>query len=53
MADLLTGKGITARLRCYGTPGDKSVGHVFHVNILLPDAVQCNDDAAAFYRTCV
>ena len=29
---------------------DSSVGHVFHVNIVHPEAVRCNDDAADFFR---
>ena len=46
----LTEKGLDAQWCCYGREGDKSVGHVFHVNILLPEAVQCNDDTAAFFK---
>lgn len=43
-------KGIAADWKCYGTEENKAVAHVFHVNILLPEAVACNDDAAAFFR---
>ena len=50
MYEFLTAKGIGAQYRCYGTEERKEVGHVFHVNIRLPEAVQCNDDAAAFFR---
>jgi len=50
MYDFLRSKGIPAEWKCYGREGDKEVSHVFHVNILLPEAVQCNDDAAAFFR---
>ncbi len=50
MYQFLTGKGIEANWRCYGTQDNQDVGHVFHVNILLPEAVQCNDDSAAFFR---
>ena len=50
MFRFLTEKGIDAQWKCYGMEADKTVGHVFHVNILLPEAVQCNDDAAAFFR---
>ena len=49
MYDHLTGKGVAAQCRCYGTEEDKSIGHVFHVNILLPEARACNDDAALFF----
>jgi hypothetical protein len=41
---------VDAQWHCYGTEEQEHVGHVFHVNILLPEAVQCNDDAAAFFR---
>jgi len=50
MYDLLTEKGIRCRLDCYGSKDDKAVGHVFHVTITHPEAVRCNDDAAAFFK---
>lgn len=50
MYDFLTSKGISCRWKCYGTEDNKQVGHVFHVNIILPEAVECNDDSAAFFR---
>lgn len=50
MYEFLTGKGIPCFCRCYGAEDNKKIGHVFHVNILLPEAVQCNDDAAEFFR---
>ena len=50
MHQLLTDKGIPAAWKCYGNEMDKAIGHVFHVNIALPEAKQCNDDAAAFFR---
>lgn len=50
MYDYLTGKGIRCKLDCYGSKADKSVGHVFHVTIPHPEAVRCNDDAAAFFN---
>ena len=50
MYRLLTEKGIESQWKCYGTEEDETVGHVFHVNIRLPEAVQCNDDAAEFFR---
>lgn len=43
-------RGIDARWKCYGREDDKAVGHVFHVNIILPEAMACNDDTAAFFR---
>ena len=50
MWEYLTAKGIPAAWKCYGSEADATVGHVFHVNILLPDAILCNDDSAAFFR---
>ena len=50
MFDFLTARGIPAQCKCYGSEESSHIGHVFHVNIILPEAVQCNDDAAAFYR---
>ena len=50
MYDFLCSKGVAAEWKCYGREGDKNVCHVFHVNIPLPEAIQCNDDAAAFFK---
>ena len=50
MYNFLTGKSVPAQWHCYGTEEDASIGHVFHVNILLPEAKQCNDDAAEFFK---
>ena len=50
MYDFLTKKGIDADWKCYGAEDDEQVGHVFHVNILLPDAVRCNEDSVKFFR---
>ena len=47
---LLTAKGIPAQWKCYGSEDDKTIGHVFHVTINTPEAIRCNDDAAAFFR---
>lgn len=50
MYELLTAKGVPAEIRCYGAEEDKTVAHVFHVNILLPDAIRCNDEECGFFR---
>lgn len=50
MYDHLTGQGIEAQWKCYGSEGEDAVGHVFHVTITLPEAVECNDDEAEFFR---
>ena len=49
MCQLLQSRGVEAQWKCYGTEADKQAGHVFHVNIRLPEAKQCNDDTAAFF----
>ena len=46
----LKSKGIRTGWKCYGSEADEAIGHVFHVNIALPEAVTCNDDAAAFFK---
>ena len=51
MYDFLTEKGIPCKLDVYGSEDDKTVGHVFHVTITHPEAVRCNDDAAAFFKS--
>ena len=50
MYEHLSGKGIHCKLSCYGSEADKDVGHVFHVTITHPEAIRCNDDAAAFFK---
>ena len=51
MADYLRSKGIATQLQCYGSEDDHSVGHVFHLNLNLPEATSCNDDQCAFFRS--
>ena len=50
MWEFLTARGVPCQWKCYGTEDNKKVAHVFHVNILLPEAIQCNDDAAEFFK---
>ena len=50
MFRFLNSKGVSCGWKCYGSPEQKNVAHVFHVNILLPEAIACNDDAVAFFR---
>ncbi len=40
-------KGVEAEYKIYG---DKSTGHVFHVNVRLPIGQEANDDQTAFFR---
>lgn len=51
MHDFLAAKGIPCRYDCYGSEEKTSIGHVFHVNILLEEAIRCNDDQCAFFRS--
>ena len=50
MYDFLTEKGIPCRLDCYGTEEDKSIAHVFHINIITEEAIRCNDTQCDFFR---
>lgn len=50
MAAFLQSKGVEAVWKCYGTPEQKEVGHVFHVDIRLPEATVANDEQCAFFR---
>jgi hypothetical protein len=50
MYDFLTEKGIPCRLDCYGSEEDESIGHVFHINIITPTAIECNDTQCDFFR---
>ena len=50
MYEHLQEKGIPCRLDCYGTEDDTSIGHVFHVNIITPTAMECNDTQCDFFR---
>lgn len=42
--------GVDTELHIYGKKGDKHMGHVFHVNCYLDEAVVCNDDECNFFR---
>ena len=53
MYQFLISKGVRAQLECYGTEGDAAVGHVFHVDLRLPEATRCNDEQCDFFRSCL
>ena len=53
MADLLRQKGIPVKQICYGSKNQPEIQHVFHVNIRLPEAIRCNDDQCAFFRSLI
>ena len=50
MYDLLQARGVPCQINCYGTEADRSVGHVFHINIITKEAICCNDDQCAFFQ---
>ncbi len=49
LARALEALGVPAEYHYYGDP-DHVLGHVFHCNIRLPEAGQCNRDECAFFR---
>ena len=49
MCAFLQRRNVNAVWEIYGE-GNESIGHVFHVNILLPEAIACNDSQAAFFK---
>lgn len=50
MYNYLISKGLTAEWKCYGTADQEDVAHVFHINIVHPEAVSCNEDSCTFFR---
>jgi len=49
-ADFFTSKGIPVTAKVYGEKDDPSACHVFHVNLKLDIATQCNDDECNFFK---
>ena len=50
MYNHLISKGLDAQWKCYGTKEQEEVGHVFHINIIHPEAIKCNTDTCEFFR---
>ena len=50
MYQLLKKLGVPCEKKIYGTKEQEEIAHVFHVNIKLPEATQCNDDECNFFR---
>ena len=50
MADFLESKKIPVVSKVYGTKEDPQAVHVFHINISLDIAKQCNDDECDFFK---
>lgn len=49
MSALLAEKNVEHVLHFY-TDAERTIAHVFHLNIRHPDAIRCNDDECAFFR---
>lgn len=50
MYDLLKEKDVTAEIKIWGSKDRPEIGHVFHVNMNLPEAKICNDEECDFFR---
>lgn len=50
MSNVLEKAGVKYEYHCYGTK-EMPLWHVFHCDPHLPQAVECNDDACAFFRS--
>lgn len=50
MYNFLKGKGIDCEMKLYGKEGQTYMSHVFHVNMNLKEAKECNLDEIAFFR---
>ena len=42
--------GVDCEMKIYGSKEQAEIAHVFHVNIKLEEARECNDDECAFFR---
>ncbi len=50
MYKFLKEKGVPCEWKKYGEEGQKHMAHVFHVNMNLDEARQCNQDEIAFFK---
>ncbi len=50
MYERLKEAGVDTVLKIYGAPEKKEIGHVFHCNIVLEEAIQCNDEECEFFQ---
>lgn len=48
-ADFLVSRGVETVYKYYA-PEDKELGHVFHIAIRTPEAIQCNDEECQFLK---
>lgn len=52
MKEALENAEVRHEFRCYGTE-EEPLWHVFHCTIDLPQAVLCNDEECAFFKSCM
>lgn len=50
MADLLASQGVEVECHLYGEEKQAYMGHVFHCNLRLKEAILCNDDECEFFK---
>lgn len=50
MYEYLTNLGIPCEYKLYGTEEQKEMAHVFHLNIRMPEATECNDAECEFFK---
>ncbi len=50
MYDHLTSLGVPCEIKIYGDKNRPEIGHVFHVNCRLDEAVECNDAECEFFK---
>lgn len=51
MYEFLLEVGVSAVYRLYGEEGQKYMGHVFHCNLNLAEAKECNKDECDFFKS--
>jgi acetyl esterase/lipase len=49
MAEIMIKNSVPFTCKYYTSPNGE-LGHVFHCNMRLPEATQCNDDEAQFFK---
>ena len=50
MAEWISSRGVETVCRIFGSPESKEIGHVFHVNLRLPEGERANREQVEFFR---
>lgn len=50
MYDALVKLGVPCEYKIYGDKDNEKIAHVFHLNIRIPEAKECNDEECEFFR---